>query len=72
MAGTRKGARVEPGMGWEEKAGTEEPRKVKHSRNLPFLSDSAKLLVIWVIEKYPFKGSCLVNSPKRNLLRVDS
>ena len=49
------------------------PRKVKHGcHHLPTLSDSTKLLavVIWAVEKHPSKGSCLVNSPQRNLLRV--
>lgn len=56
MAGTRTGAGVEAGMGWEDKSGAEEPRKVKHGCNSLSLPGSTGLLRNSLQGKLP--GEC--------------
>lgn len=61
----------EPGVSQEEKSIPRSPGRsnVAVISSL-FLTLQSCCSVIWATEKYPSKGSCLVTSPKRNLLQV--
>lgn len=59
-------------MGQEEESALRSAGRSNVAVTSPlFLSTKLQAVVTQAAEKDPSKGSCLVNSPKRHLLRVD-